>query len=80
MKIEKSRENGVRIYSVYFQNKEQNYDFGENKGKSEELLKEISKIGETNMFYKSDSLESLCRAFSRINEAIETNYRLKLKL
>ena len=78
MEIEKARENGVKIFCVYFQNKEDNYDFGDCKGKSEEILKEIAKMGETNIVYNSDSLETLCNAFKRINEAIETNYRLKL--
>ena len=79
MKNEKARENGVKIYCVYFQNKEETYDFGECKGKSEDILKEIAEMGETNIVYNSDSLETLCDAFNRINEAIETNYRLALK-
>ena len=79
MEIEKARENGVKIFCIYFKNKEKDYDIGDCKGKSEEILNEIAKIGETNKVYNSDSLETLCKAFERINEAIETNYRLKLK-
>ena len=79
MKIEKAIENGVKIFCVYFQNKEETYNFGECKGKSEDILKEIAEMGETNIVYNSDSLETLCNAFKRINEAIETNYRLALK-
>jgi len=79
METERARENGVQIFCIYFKNKEETYDFGSPKGKSEEILKEIAKIGETNNVYNSDSLETLCNAFNRINEAIETNYRLKLK-
>ena len=79
MEKEKAKENGAKIFCIYFQNKESNYDFGDVKGKSLEMLNEISKLGETKEVYDSDSLESLHKAFSRINEAIETNYRLKLK-
>ncbi len=80
MEIEKAKENGAKIYCIYFNNKEETYNFGDCKGKSLEILNEIAKIGETNYVYESDSLKSLCDAFYRINEAIETNYRLKLKI
>jgi hypothetical protein len=79
MEMEKAKENGAKIFCIYFQNKDSNYDFGNIKGKSLEILKEISKLGETKEVYDSDSLQSLYSAFYRINEAIETNYRLKLK-
>ena len=49
------------------------------KGKSLDILNEISRIGGTNKVYQSDSLKSLCDAFNKINEAIENNSRLKLK-
>lgn len=78
MEEENSLENGAQIYCIYFQNKEENYDFGKMKGKSFEILDEITKLGGTREVYNSDSLESLCKAFSKINEAIETNYRLHL--
>ena len=79
MEKEKARENGVKIYTVYFHNKDEVYDFGEMQGKSQEILEEISKLGGTNKVYYSDSLMSLCDAFYKINEAIETSTRLKLK-
>ena len=79
MKKENARENGVKIYCVYFYNKESNYDFGKMKGKSLDILNEISRMGGTNKVYQSDSLKSLCDAFNKINEAIENNSRLKLK-
>ena len=79
MEKEKARENGVKIYTVYFHNKEESYDFGEMEGKSKEILEEISKLGGTNKVYCSDSLISLCDAFNLINEAIENTTRLKLK-
>ena len=79
MEKEKARENGVKIYTVYFHNKDEQYDFGDMKGKSQEILNEISRLGGTNKVYYSDSLTSLCDAFNKINEAIEITTRLKLK-
>jgi hypothetical protein len=79
MEKENARENGAKIYCVYFHNKEETYDFGEMQGKSLEILDEISKLGGTNKVYQSDSLKSFCDAFKKINEAIENNSRLKLK-
>ena len=79
MEKEKARENGVKIYTVYFNNKDEKYDFGEMEGKSQEILEEISILGGTNTVYYSDSLKSLCGAFYLINEAIESTTRLKLK-
>ena len=79
MEKEKARENGVKIFTVYFNNKDEQYDFGEMKGKSQEILEEISKLGGTKKVYYSDSLKSLCDAFYKINEAIESTTRLKLK-
>lgn len=79
MEKEKARENGVKIYTVYFHNKEKSYDFGEMEGKSQEILEEISKLGGTNKVYCSDSLKSLYDAFNLINDAIENTTRLKLK-
>ena len=79
MEKEKARENGVKIYTVYFHNKDEQYDFGDMKGKSQEILTEISGLGGTNKVYYSDSLTSLCDAFNKINEAIEITTRLKLK-
>lgn len=79
MEKEKARENGVKIFTVYFHNKDEQYDFGEMKGKSQEILEEISKLGGTKKVYYSDSLKSLCDAFYKINEAIESTTRLKLK-
>ena len=78
MEKEKNMENGVKIYCIYFQNKESNYDYGAIKGKSSEILKEISRLGGTNEFYNPDSLNSLCNAFFKINEAIENNSRIIL--
>jgi len=78
MEKEKARKNRLKIYCIFFENKDQSYNVGNIRGKAVEVLNTIVKIGETNMVYKSDSLETLCQAFTKINEAIETNYRLKL--
>jgi hypothetical protein len=78
MERENTKENGAKIFCIYFQNKESRFDYGNIKGKSLEMLNEIAKLGGTNKVYDSNSLTSLCKAFIRINEAIETNYRLKL--
>ena len=34
MEMEKAKENGAKIFCIYFQNKDSNYDFGKIKGKS----------------------------------------------
>lgn len=78
MESENAKENGAKIFCIYFKNKESRYDFGDFEGKSLEMLNEITKLGGTNEVYYTNSLIRLCNAFIRINEAIETNYRLKL--
>lgn len=78
MEKEKAIENGVKIYCIYFHNKESRYNIGKPKGKSTLILQEISQLGRTNGFYIPDSLNSLCDAFFKINEAIETNSRIIL--
>ena len=78
MEKENSKENGAKIFCIYFYNKEETFEFGEYKGKSSEIVNEIAVLGGTRKVYKSDSLKDLCDSFHKINEAIETNYRLKL--
>ena len=75
---EKNRENGCKIFCIYFKNNEKKYDFGDWEGKSEEILQTIAQLGETGHYYTSISLEELCRTFEVINKAIQTNYKLKL--
>ena len=75
---ERNRENGCKIFSIYFKNKEKQYDFGNFEGKAEEILQRIAQLGETNHYYNSDSLQQLYNIFNLINEAIQTNYKLKL--
>lgn len=42
------------------------------------MLQEIAELGQTQQYYNSDSLLELSKIFNRINEAIQTNYKLKL--
>ena len=71
MKNEKIRENGCKIFCIYFTNERY-------KERGERYLKEIAKLGETGDIYNSDSLKSLCNVFNQIADIIETNYKLKL--
>ena len=77
---EKKREDNCRIYCIYFQNKEEIYDFGKFKGRAEEMLKEIAKIGETKDIFTSDTVVSLCKNFEQISEAIQTNFSIQTNL
>ena len=70
MKNEKIRENGCKIFCIYFQR--------ENSKSGAIILKEIAKLGETEDIYNSNSLMSLCEAFNQIADIIQTNYKLKL--
>lgn len=73
MMMENKKENGVKIYCIYFKNRNENDNLD-----ASSILEDIATKGGTDIVYTSDSLESLCKVFDRINEAIETNYRLKL--
>ena len=53
---EKNIENGVRIFCIFFKNKEKKYDFGKIEGKAEKILQEIVELGQTQQYYNSDSL------------------------
>lgn len=71
MEKEKKVENRIKIYCVFSKNKELSGGLSN--------LKDIAKLGGTNCYYESSTLPELCTVFEKINEAIETNYRLKLK-
>ena len=75
---EKNREYGCKIFCIYFKNNEEKYDFGKWRGKAEINLQEIAKEGDTGKFYLSNTLDELLKVFYFINEAIQTNYKLKL--
>lgn len=78
MKNEKNKENGLKIFCIFFKNNEEKYDFGNWKGKAEINLQEIAEYGNTQHFYNSNSLITLYNTFGAINEAIQVNYKLKL--
>ena len=69
---EKNKEDGCRIFCIYFKRKN-------NFEKGEKILKEIAELGQTEHHYNSNSLNDLCQTFNLINEAIQTNYKLQLK-
>jgi hypothetical protein len=73
MKEESIRENGCKIFCIYFQHSSE-----KSKKKGEQNLKEIAKLGEPKDIYNSNSLLSLCEVFNKIADIIETNYKLKL--
>ena len=75
MKSEKDRENGCRIFTIYFRNKEKKYNFGNFEGKAEEILQKIAKLGNTEHYYDSNSLSKLYKIFNIINEAIQNKYK-----
>ena len=70
MKNEKIRENGCKIFCIYF-----NRGY---KNRGEENLKKIAKLGETGKIYNSNSLICLCEVFNQIADILQTNYKLKL--
>jgi hypothetical protein len=74
---EKNKENGCRIFCIYFKHKNNSLDSVKENG--ENILKEIAELGQTEHHYNSNSLISLCNTFKLINEAIQTNYKLKLQ-
>ncbi len=67
--MEKER---CKIFCIYFK-RESPID------RAEKLLKEIAKIGGSDNYFNSDSLESLYNTFDKISDAIQTSYKLKLK-
>lgn len=74
MKNEKVRENGCKIFCIFFKRETES---GRNQH-GEKTLKEIAKLGETGDIYNPNSLMGLCNVFNQIAEIIQTNYKLKL--
>lgn len=74
---EKNKENGCRIFCIYFKQTENLFNLVEEKGAK--ILQQIAELGQTEHHYNSNSLISLCNTFKLINEAIQTNYKLKLQ-
>lgn len=75
----KKKDNKCKIYCVFFENKEPNFDISKRTGDPKEILKQIAKLGETDNYYSSDSLPSLFKAFRNISDTIQTNYSSKYK-
>ena len=67
--MEKER---CKIFCIYFKKESSRAKNAEN------LLKEIAKIGGSDNYFNSDSLESLYITFDKISDAIQTSYKLKL--
>ena len=69
MKEKENRENAIKIFCILSQKEHKNRNI---------ILDHIAKLGGTDSYYSSRSLYDLCQIFENINEAIETNYGLKL--
>ena len=71
MEDEKRLKSGCRIFTIYFNNKEKQYDFGHFEGRAEIILKSIAELGRTDTIYNSNSIESLVKVFENISKVIE---------
>ena len=80
MKEEKKLENGCKIFTILFKNKESIYEFSNFAGNSENIVKEIAKLGETRNYYTSENLIELIDVIKNINDVIKNNFGLKLNL
>ena len=78
MKEENKKENGCKIFCIFFRNNDKNYEFGAVEGKAEIILKNISKLGGTQNYFTSNSLQELSDTFKEINGAIKNNFGLKI--
>ena len=77
MESEKNIKAGCRIFTIYFKNQEKQYDFGPFKGRSEEILKSIAHLGNTDCYYDSNSIEKLVKVFETISKVIEDKIKAK---
>ena len=73
MDVEKDIENRIRIFCIYFKNKEKYKQYGESH------LSEIAKIGGTEKYYNSDTLHGLFKNFKDISDSIQTNFAIEIK-
>ena len=80
MQDEKDKEHGCKIFTILFKNKNPIYEFGSVFGKAESILQNISELGNTGHYYTSENLKELTNVFKQINEAINTNFGLKLNI
>lgn len=76
---------GLRIYCIYFENKDPGYFQNNAKDTLEKIAlignPDIKKEGNTDgnipHYYHSNSLEELCKIFEDISLLVEKNYSLK---
>jgi len=79
MKEENKKENGCKIFSILFKNKEPQYDFGAFKGKAEEIVQKIAELGGTKNYMLAKDTIELSKVFKEINQAIKTEFGLLFK-
>ena len=77
MEVEKSIKAGCRIFTIYFNNNEKQYDFGHFEGRAEIILKSIAQLGNTDCYYDSNSIEKLVKVFETISKVIEDKVKAK---
>ena len=73
----KKNENICKIFSIFFENKDPNYDIHMRTGDPKYIVHQIAKLGGTEDYYSTDSLPTLLEAFSKISDVIQTNYASK---
>lgn len=69
---EKNKENGCKIFCIYFQS-----NWGEEQ-EAKDTLKKIAKCGNTEDYFQSTSLDSLYQTFDKISNYIQNKFVLKL--
>ena len=79
MNIEKTKENGCKIFTILFKNTDPHYEFGDFKGKAEEILQKIAELGETKQYFSAGTIIDLSKIFKKINYAIKNEFGLLLK-
>lgn len=79
MKEENKKENGCKIFSILFKNKESQYDFGDFKGKALEIVQKIAELGGTTNYKLAKDTIELSKVFKEINQAIKTEFGLLFK-
>jgi hypothetical protein len=72
MKDEINIQNGCKIFCIFIKH------INDSSNEGEDTLKKIAKLGQTENIYTPSDLSSLCEAFFKIADIIETNYKLRL--
>lgn len=79
MEKENKKENGCKIFSILFKNKESRYEFGDFEGKAEEIVQKIAELGGTKNYKLANDTIELSKVFKEINQAIKTEFGLLFK-